>query len=104
MTQHNVAFLTGHAYHGESAQAALLEEAERFVRMGRRNLVLLVDPSIVDRSAIPALARLVSRVAELGAELTCVALDERVIALIRTHHALDSMRVIQRVDQIKAVA
>jgi hypothetical protein len=104
MTQPNVAFITGHTYQGEALEASLLDQAERCVRLGRRNLVLVMDTFLNLDEAVLAIASLVHRCAELRAELTCVALDDRVIAMIRTHPALESMRVIQRVDQIKAVA
>jgi len=103
MTQPNVAFITGHAQSGEQLEAALLDQAERFVRLGRRNLVLMMDTlQQHEHAAVSAIARLLERANELQAELTCVALDERAAAPLRAHPRLASLRVIQRVDQIRS--
>jgi hypothetical protein len=105
MTQRNVAFITGQTPQGEALEATLLEQAERFVRQGRRNLVLVLDTFLdLEHVSMSAIACLAYRVEELQAELTCVALNERAIATMRTHPTLRSMRIIQRVDQIRAVA
>jgi hypothetical protein len=105
MTQPSVAFITGGAVPGERLEAALLEQAERFVLLGRRNLVVIADTfRDLERVAIPAITSLLRRAAELNAELTCVAHDERVVALLRAQPTLNSMRIIQRVDQIRTAA
>jgi len=105
MTQPNVAFITGHAHPGEQLEDALLEQAERFVRLGRRNLVVVMDTFLdPERTGIPAIATLATRARELQADLTFVSLDDRVVAMMRSHPTLESMRFIQRVDQIRAVA
>lgn len=102
MTQPNVAFITGHSLERERLEAALLEEAERFVREGRRNLVLVMDTFLNHGdAAVHAIEGLVHRVAELKAELTCVALDRRAETMLRAHPPLASLRVIERVDQIR---
>jgi hypothetical protein len=101
-TQPNVAFIVGHSLLGERLEAALLEEAERFIGQGRRNLVLIVDTFLsYGEAAVAAIASLLHRAAELQAELTCVALDERAVAVLRAHPQLASLRVIRRVDQIR---
>lgn len=104
MTQPNVAFIACRAPRGQSLEAVLLEQAERFVRLGRRNVFLIVDALDLEGAVVSAMARLAYRVAELNASLTCVVLNDRAMASIRAHPALESLRLIQRVDQIRDVA
>lgn len=105
MAQRNLAFITGHGQPSEQLDAVLIAQVERFVALGRRNIVIVMDtfPNIED-ATIGALQKLLHRASELEAQLTCVALDERTVTALRTWPVLESLKIIQRVDQIPGAA
>ena len=105
MAQRNLAFITGHAPGHQTLEAGLIAQVERFVSLGRRNVVVVMDtfPSI-EETTMSALGRLLHRAAELEVQLTCVALDERTVTAIRTRPMLESLRIIRHVDQIPGAA
>jgi hypothetical protein len=105
MTQHNLAFITGHAYASEPLDTILLAQAERYVAAGRRNLVIVMDtfPSF-DPVTLGALQRLLRRASELRARVTCVALDDRVMSALRAIPLADSLNIIRRVEELPGVA
>jgi anti-anti-sigma regulatory factor len=105
MTQHNLAFITGHGYATEPLDAILLTQAERYVAAGRRNLVIVMDtfPSF-DPATLGALQKLLRRASELRAQVTCVALDDHVMSALRGVPLAESLRIIRRVDELPGVA
>ena len=68
MTQHNLAFITGHASGSEPLDAVLLAQVERFVAGGRKNIVIVMDtfPNL-EEATIAALQGLLARRSELQA-------------------------------------
>lgn len=105
MAQRNLAFITGQAPGHPTLEAGLIAQIERFATMGRRNIVVVMDTfPALEESTITALHRLVRRATELEVQLSCVALDERTVTAIRTRPSFESLRIIQRVDQIPGAA
>ncbi len=105
MAQRNLAFITGHAPGHQSLEAGLIAQVERFVSLGRRNVVVVMDTfPAVGETTIGALHGLLHRAAELEVQLTCVALDERTVTAIRALPMLESLRIIRHVDQIPGAA
>ncbi len=105
MTQHNLAFVTGHARGSESLEAALVLQVERFVSVGRKNIVIVMDtfPNL-EEATIAALLGLLRRASELEARVTCVALEDRVMSKLRALPLASALRIINRVDEIPGVA
>jgi hypothetical protein len=104
MTERNLAFITGTA-RGESFEAEWLPQIESFVRLGRKNIVVVLDTfPTLDRAAMAALQRLQRRTSELGAALTCVALDERVFSALRDSPLAQTVRIIRHVEEIPSIA
>jgi anti-anti-sigma regulatory factor len=101
MTLRTLAFITAHTAGSDRLEVALLAQVESFARIGRKNIVVVLDTfPTLDKSVIAALQRLQRRTSELGGECTCVALDERVFDTFRSLPIAQTMRVIRRVDQI----
>jgi hypothetical protein len=105
MTQHNLAFVTGHVRESEPLEAALLSQVERFVSLGRRNIVIVMDtfPNL-EEATIAALQGLLRRASELEACVTCVALEDRIISKLQSMAHASDLRIINRVDEIPGVA
>jgi anti-anti-sigma regulatory factor len=105
MTQHNLAFISGHARGSESLDAVLLAQVERYVAAGRRNIVVVLDtfPNL-DQATVAALLGMLCRASELQARVTCVALDDRVVTALRAVQLADWLRIIRRVDELPGVA
>ncbi len=105
MTQHNLAFITGHARGSESLDAVLLAQVERFTAAGRKNIVVVMDtfPNL-EEATIAALQGLLRRASELEARVTCVALEERVATTLRSIACAESLKIISRVDELPGVA
>jgi len=95
MTQHNLAFITGHASGSEPLDAVLLAQVERFVASGRRNIVIVMDtfPNLEEAS-----------IAELHARVTCVALEDRVHLALCAFPLADTLNIIRRVDELPGAA
>jgi hypothetical protein len=103
--QRTLAFITAQRRESESLEASLLGQAEAFVRLGRCNIIVVVDTlPTLDAAAMAALQTLQRRISELGAECTCVALDERVFGALRDSPLGATTRIIRRVEQIPATA
>jgi hypothetical protein len=102
MTQHNLAFITGHARGSEPLDAVLLAQVERFAAAGRKNIVVVMDtfPNL-EEATIAALQR---RASELEARVTCVALEERVANALRSIACAESLKIISRVDELPGAA
>ena len=106
MAQHNLAFVTGgHASEGGTLDAHLLSQVERYVAVGRRHIVVVMDtfPNL-EEATIAALQGLLRRASELNASVTCVALEDRVFSKLRGVPNADSLRIIRRVDQLPGAA
>ncbi len=105
MTQHNLAFITGHARGSESLDAVLLAQVERYVAAGRRNIVIVMDtfPNL-EEATIAALHGLLRRASELEARITFVALEDRIVTALRAVPLADSLRIIRRVDELPGAA
>ena len=105
MAQQNLAFITGHARGGGPLETSLIVELERFVQLGRKNVVIVLDtfPDL-EEATIAALQRLLRRASELEARVTCVAMEEHVANRLRRVQEEHSVRVIRRVDQIPGAA
>jgi hypothetical protein len=105
MTQHNLAFITGHARGSEPLDAALLAQVERFAAAGRKNIVVVMDtfPNL-EEATIAALQGLLRRASELEARVTCVALEERVANALRSIACAESLKIISRVDELPGAA
>ena len=105
MTQRNLAFITGQVQDSKPLEERLLAQVECFVELGRRNIVVVVDtfPEL-DEATIDALCGLVRRAWELEADLRCVALSERARKALRTRPMMDSLPIIERVDEIPGAA
>jgi hypothetical protein len=105
MTQHNLAFITGHARGSEPLDAALLRQVERYVAVGRRNIVVVMDtfPNL-EEATIAALRGLLRRASELEARVTCVALEDRIVSALRSVDMDDSLTIIRRVDELPGAA
>jgi hypothetical protein len=105
MTQHNLAFITGHASGSEPLDAVLLAQVERFVAGGRKNIVIVMDtfPNL-EEATIAALQGLLRRASELHARVTCVALEDRVMSNLRAIPLADSLNIIRRVDELPGAA
>jgi len=105
MTQHNLAFITGHASGSEPLDAALLSQVERFVAGGRKNIVVVMDtfPNL-EEATIAALQGLLRRASELQARVTCVALEDRVMSALRAVPLGDTLNIIRRVDELPGAA
>jgi anti-anti-sigma regulatory factor len=103
MTQRTLAFITGHTGGCDELEAALLAQVESFARIGRKNIVVVLDTfPTLDRAAMAALQGLQRRASELGGECTCVAMDEQVFDAFRRSPIAQTMRIIRRVEQIPA--
>ncbi len=105
MAQQNLAFITGHTRGGDTLESALLSQLESFVELGRKNLVVVMDtfPNLED-ATIAALQRLLRRASELGARISCVALEDRVVTALRSIEQQQTLRIIRRVDEIPGAA
>jgi len=105
MTQHNLAFITGHARGSEPLDAVLLAQVERFAAVGRKNIVVVMDtfPNL-EEATIAALQGLLRRASELEARVTCVALEERVANALRSIACAESLKIISRVDELPGAA
>ena len=105
MTQHNLAFITGHASGSEPLDAVLLAQVERFVASGRRNIVIVMDtfPNL-EEASIAALQGLLRRASELHARVTCVALEDRVHLALCAFPLADTLNIIRRVDELPGAA
>ena len=105
MTQHNLAFITGHARGSESLDAVLLAQVERYVAAGRRNIVIVMDtfPNL-EEATIAALHGLLRRASELEARITFVALEDRIVTALRAVPLADSLTIIRRVDELPGAA
>jgi len=105
MTQRNLAFITGQKQGSEPLGERLLAQVECFVELGRRNIVVVIDtfPEL-DEPTIDALCGLVRRAWELDADLRCVALNESTRNALRTRPMMESLQIIERVDQIPGAA
>lgn len=105
MTQHNLAFITGHASGGRALDAHLLAQVERYVAIGRKNIVVVMDtfPNL-EEATIAALQGLLRRASELQARVTCVALEDRVIDALRAVPEARSLTIIRRVDELPGAA
>ncbi|HTU71191.1 MAG TPA: hypothetical protein VMF11_12850 [Candidatus Baltobacteraceae bacterium] len=105
MTQHNLAFITGHARGSEPLEAVLLSQIERFVALGRRNIVIVMDtfPNL-EEATIAALQGLLRRASELEARVTCVALEERIQTALRAIPLAQALTIISRVDELPGAA
>ncbi len=105
MTQHNLAFITGHARGSEPLDAVLLAQVERFAASGRKNIVVVMDtfPNL-EEATIAALQGLLRRASELDARVTCVALEERVATMLRSITFSHSLNIISRVDELPGAA
>ena len=105
MTQHNLAFITGHARGSEPLDAVLLAQVERYVAAGRRNIVIVMDtfPNL-EEATIAALQGLLRRASELQARVTCVALEDHIVTALRAAPLADSMNIIRRVDELPGAA
>jgi hypothetical protein len=105
MTQRNLAFITGHVRGSETLAGTVLDQVERFVELGRRNIVVMVDtfPDLED-ATIDALHRLAHRAAELKANVKFAALNERTVTALRRRPTTASLHIIERVDQIPGAA
>lgn len=105
MTQRNLAFITGQVQGSEPLGERLLAQVECFVELGRRNIVVVIDtfPEL-DEPTIEALSGLVRRAWELDADLRCVALNESTRNALRKRPIMDSLQIIERVDQIPGAA
>jgi hypothetical protein len=105
MTQHNLAFVTGHARGNEPLDAVLVAQVERYVAAGRRNIVVVMDtfPNL-EEATIAALQGLLRRASELQARVTCVALEDRIVTALRAAPLADSLNIIRRVDELPGAA
>jgi|ERR1700678_1260997 hypothetical protein len=105
MTQHNLAFITGHARGSEPLDAVLLAQVERFAAAGRKNIVVVMDtfPNL-EEATIAALQGLLRRASELEARVTCVALEERVANALRSIACAESLKIISRVEELPGAA
>jgi hypothetical protein len=105
MTQHNLAFITGHASGSGSLDAYLLAQVERFAALGRKNIIVVMDtfPNL-EEATIAALQGLLRRASELQAHVTCVALEDRVVAALRAAAHGESFAIIRRVDELPGAA
>lgn len=105
MAQQNLAFITGHTRGGGPLEHALIDQMERFVQLGRKNVVVVMDtfPNL-EEATMAALQRLLRRASELDARVTCVALEDRVVNLLRSCTSENEIRIIRRVDQIPGAA
>ncbi|HUA08466.1 MAG TPA: hypothetical protein VMA98_04270 [Candidatus Acidoferrales bacterium] len=105
MTQHNLAFITGHARESEPLDAALLSQVERYVAAGRRNIIVVMDtfPNL-EEATIAALQGLLRRASELQARVTCVALEDRVHTAVRAFPLAGTVNIIRRVDELPGAA
>jgi len=105
MAQRNLAFVTGHARESESLETVLLAQVEHYVAAGRNNIVIVIDtfPNL-EEATIAALQGLLCRASELQARVTCVALDDRIMAALRAVPLADSLRIIRRVDELPGAA
>ncbi|HTX56081.1 MAG TPA: hypothetical protein VMD47_03165 [Candidatus Acidoferrales bacterium] len=105
MTQHNLAFITGHARGSEPLDAVLLSQVERYVAIGRKNIVIVMDtfPNL-EEATIAALQGLLRRASELQARVTCVALEDHVHSTLRTLPLPETLKVIRRVDELPGAA
>jgi hypothetical protein len=105
MAQQNLAFIMGHTRGGGGLEAALIAQIERYAQLGRKNVVVVMDtfPSLEGKT-MAALQQLLRRASELGARVTCVAVDDRVVSILRSALCEDDVRIIRRVDQIPGAA
>jgi hypothetical protein len=105
MTQHNLAFITGHARGSEPLDAVLLAQVERFAASGRKNIVVVMDtfPNL-EEASIAALQGLLRRASELHARVTCVALEDRVHLALCAFPLADTLNIIRRVDELPGAA
>lgn len=105
MAQANLAFITGHSRGERALDASLALEVERYVELGRKNVVIVMDtfPDLGE-GTIAALLGVLRRASELGARVSCVAMDERIVSALRPIARQHEFAVIQRVDQIPGAA
>lgn len=105
MAQANLAFITGHSRGERALDASLALEVERYVELGRKNVVIVMDtfPDLGE-GTIAALLGVLRRASELGARVSCVAMDERIVSVLRPIARQHEFAVIQRVDQIPGAA
>jgi hypothetical protein len=105
MSQHNLAFITGHASGSSSLDAYLLAQVDRYAAAGRKNLVVVMDtfPNL-EEATIAALHGLLRRASELHARVTCVALEDRVVSALRAVPNADALTIIRRVDELPGAA
>ena len=104
MAQQNLAFITGHTRGGGQLESALIDQIERYVQLGRKNVVVVMDTFPNLEEAAMALQRLLQRASELDARVTCVALEDRMVSSLRSLFSDEEMRIISRVDEIPGAA
>jgi len=105
MTQQNLAFITGHVRGSEPLDTVLLAQAERYVAIGRRNLVIVMDtfPNL-EEATIAALQGLLRRASELQARVTCVAMEDRIVATLRALPLDQTINIIRHVHELPGAA
>jgi len=105
MAQQNLAFITGHGRGGGPLESTLTVQMERFARLGRKNIVIVMDtfPSL-EEATMAALQSLLRRASDLGVRVSCVAMEERVASFLRPMQEQHDLRVIRHVDQIPGAA